>query len=236
MNCRYCGSPLPADVKFCSNCGRSQQEDDNAGTSQEVSSNGTPPPIPGAPIQAQTGKWIGAGWQMVKSEIGLFCLMSIVFLVMNGCVPLILQGPLMAGFHIACIRKLMRGRLDIGDLFKGFGVFGASLLAFLIIGFFSFLGSLLCIIPGLVIAAMYQFTYLFIVDKKMDFWPAMQASHAIVKKDYFGFTLFFVALVLLNIAGVLLCLIGVLLTLPICYAAITVAYQDLVGFENKENF
>ena len=236
MNCRYCGSPLPADVKFCSNCGRSQQEDSNAGTPQEMSSSGAPPPLPGGPIQAQTGKWISAGWQMVKNEIGLFCLMSIVFLVINGCVPLILQGPLMAGFHIACIRKLMRGRLDIGDMFKGFNFFGAGLLAFLIISVFTFLGSLLCIIPGLVIAAMYQFTYLFIIDKKMDFWPAMQASHAIVKNDYFGFTLFFIALLLLNIAGVLLCLVGVVLTLPIYYAAITVAYKELVGFENRENF
>jgi len=25
---------------------------------------------------------------------------------------------------------------------------------------------------------MFEFTYLFIVDKRMDFWPAMQASHA----------------------------------------------------------
>ena len=37
---------------------------------------------------------------------------------------------------------------------------------------------------------MYKFTYLFIVDKRMDFWPAMQASHASRKKDYFGFTMF----------------------------------------------
>ena len=55
---------------------------------------------------------------------------------------------------------------------------------------FTFAGTLLCIIPGLVVAAMYKFTYLFIVDKRMDFWPAMQASHAVVKNDYFGFTMF----------------------------------------------
>ena len=69
-----------------------------------------------------------------------------------------------------------------------------ALVASLVIAVFTFAGTLLCIIPGLVVAAMYKFTYLFIVDKRMDFWPAMQASHAIVKQDYFGFTMFLLAL------------------------------------------
>jgi len=33
------------------------------------------------------------------------------------------------------------------------------------------LRMLALIIPTLVIAAMYKFTYLFIVDKRMEFWP-----------------------------------------------------------------
>jgi uncharacterized membrane protein len=78
---------------------------------------------------------------------------------------------------------------------------------------------------------MYSFTYLFIVDKRMDFWPAMQASHAIVKQDYVGFTLFFVVGGLINILGMLACLIGVLVTMPILFAAQVAAYKDIVGFE-----
>ena len=188
-------------------------------------------------MTAQTGRWISAGWDLIKGDWVPFVLMALVFLVVTGCIPLVLNGPLMAGFHIACIRKLMSGRAEVGDLFKAFNRFGATLLAFLVISVFTFLASLLCLIPGLVVAAMYQFTYLFIVDKKMDFWPAMQASHELVKKDYFGFTLFLLALILINIGGALLmCFVGLLITLPLSYAAITVAYRDLVGFENKENF
>ena len=95
-----------------------------------------------------------------------------------------------AGFHIACMKKIVRGRTEIGDLFLGFNFFVPALIAALVIAVFCFAGVLLCIIPALVIAAMYQFTYLFIVDRRMDFWPAMQASHAVVKNDYFGFVLF----------------------------------------------
>ncbi len=116
-------------------------------------------------------------------------------------------------------------------MFKGFNFFVPSLVAHILISIFTALGMLLCIIPGIVIAAMYMFTFLFILDKKMDFWPAMEASAAIVKKDYMGFSLFILALGLLQVLGALACIIGIFVTLPIMYVAIALAYRDLVGFE-----
>ena len=229
MNCRYCGAPLNPEVKFCSTCGRSQHD-------EAVSGVVPPPPPPVGDVTAQTGRWISAGWDLIKGDWVPFVLMALVFLVVTNCVPIVLQGTMMAGFHIACIRKMMSGRAEVGDLFKAFSYFGATLLAFLVITVFTFLGLLLCFIPGLVVAAMYLFTYLFIVDKKMEFWPAMQASHALVRKDYFGFSLFLLTLLLINLVGALACFVGVLVTLPLSYGAITAAYRDLVGFENKENF
>jgi len=229
MNCRYCGAPLNPEVKFCSTCGRSQQDETVPGAAP-------PPPPLSSGGTAQTGRWISAGWDLIKGDWMPFVLITLVFAVVTGCIPLVLNGPLMAGFHIACIRKMMSGKTEVGDLFKAFNRFGPTLLACLVVTVFTFLGSLLCLIPGFVVAAMYMFTYLFIVDKKLDFWPAMQASHELVKKDYFGFTLFFVALILINVCGILACFLGVLVTLPLTFAAITAAYRDLVGFENQENF
>src|SRR5690349_5991285 len=84
---------------------------------------------------------------------------------------------------------------------------------------------ILCLIPGLVVGAMYKFTYLFIADKRMDFWPAMQASHAVVRNDYFGFTMFLLLMVLVNILGALCCIVGLVISIPVTFAAITVAYQ-----------
>jgi hypothetical protein len=53
----------------------------------------------------------------------------------------------------------------------------------------------------------------------------------VVKNDYLGFTLFALAGGLLNLAGFLCCIAGVLVTFPIYYAAVTIAYQEIVGFE-----
>ncbi len=170
---------------------------------------------------------------MVKADIGTFMLLTIVFAVLNGMVPMILQGPLIAGFQIFCMKKILNRRTEFADLFKGFNFFVPTLVASLVISLFVFCGTLLCIIPGLVVAAMFKFTYLFIVDKRMDFWPAMQASHAVVKNDYFGFTMFLLLMVLVNILGALCCIVGLLVTVPMTFAAITVAYQEIVGFDPR---
>jgi uncharacterized membrane protein len=81
-----------------------------------------------------------------------------------------------------------------------------------------------------------MFTYLFIIDRKMEFWPAMQASHEIVKTNYMGFTLFLLAMVGLNIVGFLCCLVGLFVTIPLQYAAVTIAYRDIVGFQSRGEY
>ena len=196
--------------------------------------SGVPAPAPWVPpigLKAMPGKWIGEGWDMVKADMGPYVLISLIFVLLYG-VPFI-QGALIAGFHIYTMKKIMGRPAEFGDLFKGFNYFIPTLVAALLIGLFTFLGTLLCIIPGLVVAAMYKFTYLFIVDKRMDFWPAMEASHAIVKQDYFGFTMFLLLAVLVNMLGALCCIVGLLVSIPVTIAAITVAYKELVGFDPR---
>lgn len=226
MFCQRCGTQLGSGVRFCPNCGQTQDDAPVFGSAPNPA-----PWTPPAGIRASGGRWIGEGWALVKADLGNYIVISLLFALLSG-VPLI-QGPLIAGFHIFTMKKLMGRNAEFGDLFKGFNLFVPTLVASLLIGLFTFAGTLLCVIPGLVVAAMYKFTYLFIVDKRMDFWPAMQASHAIVKNDYFGFTMFLILAFLVNLLGVLCCIVGLLVTIPLTFAAITVAYKEIVGFEQR---
>jgi uncharacterized membrane protein len=61
----------------------------------------------------------------------------------------------------------------------------------------------------------------------------MQASHAVAKNDYFGFTMFLLLMALVDLLGVLCCVIGIFVALPVTFAAITVAYKELVGFDPR---
>ncbi len=225
MFCSKCGAQVAADLRFCPQCGEVQ---------------GSAPVYASAPawtapvgVKAQTGRWISAGWTMVTADLGNFALISLIFVLVNSVASIVTQGPLQTGLHLYCTKRLFQKRTEIGDLFKGFDYFLPAFVAALLIGIFAFAGSLLCLIPGLIIAAMYKFTFLFIMDKRMDFWPAMQASHAVVKNDYFGFTIFLIAMALVNLLGLLCCVVGLLVTIPMSVAAITVAYQECVGFEQR---
>ncbi len=222
MFCHHCGTQVGEGAQFCPSCGQPVAAGALAASAPSTW-------IPPVGVRCQTGRWLGAGWEIVKNDIGNYLLVSLVFTVLNG-VPFI-QGALIAGFHIYTAKKLLGRQAEFADLFKGFNFFIPTLVASLLIGLFTFLGSLACIIPGLVIAAMYKFTYLFIIDKRMDFWPAMQASHSIVKQDYFGFTMFLLAAALVNLLGVLCCLVGLFVTIPMTFAAITIAYREIVGFD-----
>jgi hypothetical protein len=189
--------------------------------------------VPAPGIHSQTGRWIGEGWRLVQADLGTFFLMALVFSLLNAAVPVLLQGPLFVGFHLFCMKKLFGRRAEFADLFTGFNFLIPSLVASLLISLLVGVGTLFCIIPGLVVAAMYKFVYLFILDKRMDFWPAMQASHAVVKNDYFGFTMFLLAMIGLDILGFLCLVVGIFIALPVTIAAITVAYRDIVGFEQS---
>ncbi len=228
MFCHKCGTQVSPDTQFCTTCGASFAAGDPGLTSAPVV-----PWTPPANVQVRAGHWIGEGWELVKADMGNYVLLAIVFTLLGSMVPIIIQGPLIAGLHIFTMKKLMGRRAEFADLFLGFNYFVPTLVASLLIALFVSIGTILCIIPGLVVAAMYKFTYLFIVDKKMDFWPAMQASHAVVKHDYFGFTMFLLLMVLVDILGALCCVVGIFVALPVTFAAITVAYKELVGFEQR---
>jgi hypothetical protein len=221
MFCHSCGTQVNPGVQFCPNCGQS--------LTAPATPQATPVFIAPTGIKAAPGRWIGAGWQMVQTDLGNIVLLALVFTLLNG-VPLI-QGALIAGFHFYFLKRLLGRNTEFADLFRGFNFFIPTLVASLLIGLFVCIGTALCIIPGLVVAAMYKFTYLFIIDKRMDFWPAMQASHAVTRNDYFGFTMFLLLCALVNLLGLICCIVGLLVTIPLTFAAITIAYQELVGFD-----
>jgi len=224
MFCNQCGAQVADGTKYCPSCG--QPVDLGAGTPVAPA----PPWVPPSNVEVRIGYWIGEGWKIVKADMFTFVIISLLYLVVSGIVPIILQGAMTAGMHIACMVVILRGKAEIGDVFKGFNYFVPTLVACILVSLFTFIGFLLCIIPGFVVIAMYFFVYMFIVDRRMDFWPAMEASHSIVKQNYLGFTLLLLAFMGLHIVGLLACIVGILVTIPIQYAALTVAYRDIVGF------
>lgn len=190
---------------------------------------------PGQSASVNMGKWISQAWDLIFGDLGTFLLLSIIYLavtivssstVIGG---IILIGPLTVGFFYILLQKLGGKPYEIGDIGKGFNYFAAAVISNILISLLIALGLIFCIIPGFIITALYIFTPLFIVDRNMDFWQAMEASRKLVGKHIFEMTIFVLLLCIILIGGLLVCGVGVIIALPLCFAAISLAYADLAG-------
>jgi len=179
------------------------------------------------------GRWIGMGWQIFKQDVGNFILITLVALALSAVGSFVVAGPLMAGMFVAARRRILEDRSDLMDLFAGFNLFVDALLVFLITAIFEVTALALCVFPILIVAALYLFPYLFLIDRRLSFWDAMESSRRLVMQDLLGHVWFVVVLAFFNLLGLLLFGVGLLVTIPVSIAAIAVAYQENVGFHHR---
>jgi len=173
------------------------------------------------------------------SSLADFVLLALIYVVVvavassTAVLEFLVIGPLNVGFFYIILEK-MRGRpIRIGDISKGFNFFLAAVLSNIIVTFFISVGFVFCIIPGLIVTAIYIFTPIFILEKDMDFWMAMEASRKVVSEYIFEMTVFVLVLGIILFIGFLLCGVGVLVALPVVMAATAFAYDEMVGISKE---
>jgi uncharacterized membrane protein len=184
-------------------------------------------------VRATPGRWISMGWRVVKADLGNFILMTVIALALTFVGHFVVAGPLACGLFIAVRRRMQESRTEITDVFAGFRLFIDAFLICIISSVFLLIGVMLFFFPVFIVAALYLFAYQFLVDRRLSFWDALEASRKMVLSDLTGYLIFVIALTLLNFAGVLLFGVGILVTIPVTVAAIAAAYDDTVGFKVK---
>ena len=179
------------------------------------------------------GRWIRMGWRIFKEDVGNFILITLIGLALSAAGSFVVAGPILAGFFLVARRRMLEQRTDLNDLFAGFGRFVDAFLAYVVTLIFLVVALAFCIVPVFIVAAFYLFTYLFIVDRQMAFWEAMEASRRLVMQNLVGYTSFCLLLLLLNLLGLFLAGVGLLVTVPVSVAAVCVAYNETAGFAYK---
>jgi uncharacterized membrane protein len=92
---------------------------------------------------------------------------------------------------------------------------------------------LVCMIPSIYVSVSFIFTLPLIIDKDLDFWPAMQASRRMVAKHWWLLFGMLVLVGLVSMVGIFGCCIGILFTIPIGYGALMSAYETIFGKPQK---
>lgn len=193
-------------------------------------------------ITVRTEGWIREGFDLYKNHMGLLILAALLVVVVSVISLGLLGGPMAAGFFWVALR-LKDGASPAPtatDVFKGFEVFVPTFLFGLVLGvslyivnqvlgFVPVLGWVAAMLATIAIAALVFFALPLIVDRRMEFVPAVKASVELVKPVLPQFMLFVFLAGLAGGVGALLCGVGLVLTLPISYCAMAVAYRDGFG-------
>jgi hypothetical protein len=116
----------------------------------------------------------------------------------------------------------------LGELFDGWDK-AQVVVASLIIAAATFVGTVLCYLPGIVVGFLAQFTVLFIVDKQLGAVDAIRASVKLVT-DNLGQTLvFYLLAIVVLIVGAILCGIGLLVAAPVALIGLAYTFRRLQG-------
>ena len=209
-----------------------------------------PPPVPGMPSAGQLGtgleadrlaaeiiardynidigRLVGDAWTLLKNNFWLLVGLHLIMSVIAGIIPLILTGPCYGGLFYV-ILKLRRGeRAEFAD---GFSVFNTLFLPLLLCGLLvqilCFIGFSFCILPGVYLIVAWIFALPLIVDKRFDFWPAMELSRKVISAHWWQFFGLLIVGILLNLLGFLACVVGLLISTPLVFAMIASAYDEI---------
>ena len=182
------------------------------------------------------GGALSRGWALVRDNMGVLIGATVLgWLVSVGLafVPVlgwVVGFVLLGGLDYMFIRRIRDEEVQLGDVFAGFNLAFLHLsLGGLVKALLTSLGFVLCILPGIYLGVGYVFALPLVIDKKMEFWPAMELSRRVVHAHWWSMFALVIVLAIVACAGVLACGVGALITIPVASASLMYVYEDLFG-------
>ena len=188
------------------------------------------------------GDCFSRSWNLIKDDfwllVGATALVLVIsigiqFIPFLGHAAGVLFGFLLWGGLDLLFLKRLRGKpADVSDAFAGFSLAFVPLMLASIVAHV----LVLCVVPGIYLfVAWWMFVPLLILDKGLEFWPAMECSRKVVTKHWWPCFGLFLLCWLVGLLGSIACGAGVFFTLPIAVGATVCAYEDIFSERRAPN-
>ncbi|MBL8022705.1 MAG: hypothetical protein JNK54_00285 [Elusimicrobia bacterium] len=188
---------------------------------------------------------LSTGWNITKSRFPLLLAFMATFLLLGGLRAFLgekmesqmLNVIIGIGFNVfswyltfnalGISLKLIDSKpVEYADLWRPQNKFWFYVLATLLYGVITALGTLLLVVPGIILGLMFMFYGYVMIEKSLGPIEALQESKRLtqgVKMDLFLFSLLAIGL---NLLGMLALLVGVFVTMIVTYLAIAHLYRQ----------
>ena len=187
-----------------------------------------------APIDISSA--LSRGWALVRDNLVLLAGATVLAWLVTfalAFVPIlgwVVGFVVLGGLDYVFLRRIRGQDVEIGDVFAGFNLAFVNLtMAGLVKWLLTSLGLFLCILPGIYLVVGYTFALPLVIDKRLEFWTAMEVSRRVVHEHWWSMFALLIVLALLAFAGFLVCGVGAVITVPVASAALMFVYEDLFG-------
>lgn len=148
------------------------------------------------PAELRLGECLSSGFAFLGSNLGfvigsvmLVWLLKLVISFVpfiGGILHLLFAGVLTGGLYFACLRRMRGDAAEVGSIFDGFKLcFVQLMLVGTISSILTGLGMFLCLLPGVYLLVAWQFALPLAVDKRLEFWSAMELSRKVATRVWF---------------------------------------------------
>jgi uncharacterized membrane protein len=165
------------------------------------------------------------GYYTTSTNIGAGGLAAMIV----GYILLYAIGIFAQSAFLSGVLDIADGRpVTIGSFFKPRNL-GQVIIAAIIIGILTSIGSFLCISPGLIVGIFTQFTIPFVLDRSQGAIEALKSSFSTVSSNFANALLAWLVEAAALLVGSLLCGVGVLVGGPVAALILIYAYRKLSG-------
>jgi uncharacterized membrane protein len=184
--------------------------------------------LPAALGQQTSGTYTDSSGQTYGSTTVTLGFASVTVMVIGSALIFVVGVFMHAGLTTGCLDLADGKPVTLGTFFKPRNLRGVFLAA-LLVAVGTWIGALLCVIPGVIFGFLALFTIPFVIDRSVPPVDAVKASIATVRSNVGGALLSWLVQLAAILIGEILCLVGVVVGVPIAQLVLTYTYRKLSG-------
>jgi uncharacterized membrane protein len=166
--------------------------------------------------------------QEIEAQCGPNFFVSLLGAGLAGLVVSLFAQALGAGLIKNALNVADDKPVSMGEIGK-YATNGKVITAALIVAVATFIGTLLCYLPGIIVGFLLNWTMFYVVDQDMDPMDAVKASVKFATDHLADTVVFYLLGIVAFIVGAILCLVGLLVAAPVVLIAAAYTFRRLNG-------
>lgn len=189
-------------------------------------------------------------WTVFRAHLGITIAVFLIYSLLTGSpsfwdgegwfsgfsdlIQFAIAGPITAGTYMFALRLVRGEESDLGEMFRGFQVFGRAFAVFVLYTAMVVVGLVFLIVPGIYVAVAFMPAMYLVLDDDLGIIETLQKAWAMTDGRRGSIFIVLLAIAGLNLLGLLAFLVGVLFTGALSLLIAAALYDELARAHRGE--